>query len=53
VVIATLAPIQQRYQHMAADPAYIEQVLKEGADRVRPIAENRLYVAQRNLGLRK
>jgi tryptophanyl-tRNA synthetase len=53
VVIATLEPVQQRYHQMAEDPAYIEQVLKEGADRVRPIAENRLYVAQKNLGLRK
>jgi tryptophanyl-tRNA synthetase len=53
LVIATLEPIQQRYHQMAADPGYIEQVLKEGADRVRPIAENRLLVAQQNLGLRK
>ncbi len=52
-VIATLEPIQNRYHDMAEDPAYIEQVLKEGADRVRPIAENRLQVAQRNMGLRK
>lgn len=53
VVISTLEPIQKRYQEMAADPGYIEQVLKEGADRVRPIAEHRLYVAQQKMGLRK
>ncbi len=53
VVIATLEPIQARYNQMAEDPAYIEQVLKEGADRVRPIAENRLRVAQERLGLRR
>ena len=52
-VIATLEPIQKRYHDMAADPAYIEQVLKEGADRVRPIAENRLRVVQERLGIRK
>ena len=52
-VIAELEPIQRRYNEMAADPGYIEQVLKEGADRVRPIAENRLLVAQQKLGLRK
>ncbi len=51
VVIATLEPIQNRYHQMAADPAYIEQILKEGADRVRPIADNRLQVAQKNMGL--
>ncbi len=52
-VIATLEPIQKRYYEMAEDPAYIEQALKEGADRVRPIAEHRLQVAQKNMGLRK
>lgn len=52
-VIAALEPVQNRYYEMAKDPGYIEQVLKEGADRVRPIAENRLRVAQEQLGLRK
>jgi tryptophanyl-tRNA synthetase len=52
-VIATLEPIQARYYDMAKEPAYIEQVLKEGADRVRPIAERRLRAAQERLGLRK
>ncbi len=52
-VIGEMEPIQQRYNDMAKDPGYIEQVLKEGADRVRPIAENRLLVAQQKLGLRK
>jgi len=52
-VIATLEPIQKRYYEMASDPAQVEQTLKEGADRVRPLAEHRLYVAQKNLGLRK
>lgn len=53
VVIATLEPIQARYNEMAADPAYVEQILKEGADRVRSLADHRLRVAQTNLGLRK
>jgi tryptophanyl-tRNA synthetase len=53
LVIATLEPVQQRYHDMAKDPAYVEQILKEGADRVRPLAEHRLYVAQKNMGLRK
>lgn len=51
VVIDTLKPIQDRYHQMAADPGYIEQVLKEGADRVRPMAERRLKVVQERLGL--
>ncbi len=52
-VIATLEPIQQRYHDMAKDPATIDRILKENADRIRPIAEHRLLVAQKNLGLRK
>lgn len=51
-VISTLEPIQKRYHEMARDPNYIEQILKEGAYRVQPIAEHRLYVAQKNIGLR-
>jgi len=53
LVIATLESIQKRYHDMAKDPDYVEQILKEGADRVRPIAEHRLHVAQKNMGLRK
>lgn len=53
VVIASLEPIQKRYQEMAADPGYIDNVLTECANRVRPLAEHRLLVAQRKLGLRK
>ena len=51
-VISTLEPIQKRYHEMAKDPNYIEQILKEGVYRVQPIAEHRLYVAQKNMGLR-
>jgi len=53
VVIGTLEPIQQRYYQMAKDPATIEQILHDSADRIRPIAENRLRVAQQKLGLKK
>jgi len=51
-VIGTLEPLQARYQEMAKEPAYIEQVLKEGADKIRPIAEHRLRVVQEKLGIR-
>ncbi len=52
-VLATLEPIQQRYNDLTKDPAYVEQILAESADRVRPIAENRLKAVQERLGLRK
>ncbi|MEM7034050.1 MAG: tryptophan--tRNA ligase [Chloroflexota bacterium] len=50
-VVETLRPIQEKYHQMAEDPATIENLLKENADRVRPIAENRLRVAREALGL--
>jgi tryptophanyl-tRNA synthetase len=53
LVVNTLEPIQRRYNEMAADPGYIEEVLAAGAERVRPIAEHRLAEAQKNLGINK
>jgi tryptophanyl-tRNA synthetase len=52
-VIGALEPVQQRYYEMAEDPGAIDRILKENADRVRPIAERRLRAAQKNMGLRK
>lgn len=52
-VISTFEPIQQRYNDMAANLDYIEQVLKDGADKVRPIADHRLQVAQKGMGILK
>ena len=38
IVIATLEPIQARYHTYADDPAELDRILKQGADRVRPRA---------------
>jgi tryptophanyl-tRNA synthetase len=51
-VIEELKLIQDCYRRMAADPGYIEQVLKDGADKLRPLAERRLRAAQENMGIR-
>jgi tryptophanyl-tRNA synthetase len=53
VVIETIKPLQDRYHEMAADPQYIETILKDCADRIRPTAQNRLRAVQQRLGLRK
>jgi tryptophanyl-tRNA synthetase len=53
VVIGTLEPLQQRYYELTKDSAYVEQILSEGADRLRPLAEHRLKVVQEKLGIRK
>lgn len=51
VVIARLAPIQERYREVTSDPAYIESVLMEGRARVLPIAEDTVQKAKRAMGL--
>lgn len=37
-VMETLRPIQQRYAQYTADAGYIDRIVKEGADKIRPIA---------------
>lgn len=51
VVTATLAPIRQRYEEVVADPAYLEVVLAQGAERVRPVAEATLARAKQHVGV--
>jgi tryptophanyl-tRNA synthetase len=51
VVIARLAPIQERYREVSADPAYIESVLRDGRARVLPIAEDTVQKAKHAMGL--
>ena len=51
VVIARLEPIQKRYREVTADPAYIDQVLKQGRDSVLPISEDTMRKAKRAMGL--
>src|SRR5438552_1785633 len=40
IVIANLEPFQQRYREIVSDPAYLEAVLRKGAERVTPIANS-------------
>jgi tryptophanyl-tRNA synthetase len=51
LVVETLRPIQQKYTELSADPQYIETILKEGADRIRPIADKTLDAAKVAMGL--
>ena len=50
LVIATLAPIQERYRRYADDPAELDRLLVAGAERVRPRAEATLGRAMGNMG---
>lgn len=50
-VISRLEPIQQRYREITSDPSYIDSVLKQGRERVLPIAEDTVRTAKGAMGL--
>ena len=51
MVIAHLEPFQQRYREITADPAYLAEILRDGADRVAPIANNTVRTVKQRMGL--
>jgi len=50
-VIDVLAPVQQRYAGLAADPGYVDRVLSDGAERARRLAAPTLTRAKTAIGL--
>jgi tryptophanyl-tRNA synthetase len=50
-VIAALEPIQKRYREITAERGYIAKVLEEGAERVRPIANDTVLKVKKAMGL--
>ena len=50
-LVATLAPIQQRYSELMNDLPTLEAILKQGADEVRPMAEATLRHVKEVVGL--
>lgn len=51
VVIEGLRPLQSRYRELTTDPTYLDSLLREGASRVRPIAEKTLTAVKNRVGL--
>jgi tryptophanyl-tRNA synthetase len=51
MVIAHLEPFQQRYREITADPAYLADVLRQGAERVAPIANLTVRTVKERMGL--
>ncbi len=51
VVIEGIKSLQTRYNEITADDTYIESVLSESAERLRPIAEQTLKVVKENMGI--
>ena len=50
-LVATLAPIQQRYKELMNDLPELERILRQGADEVRPTAETTLRHVKDVVGL--
>ena len=50
-LVATLAPIQQRYQELMNAPPTLEAILKQGADNVRPMAAATLQHVKNVVGV--
>jgi tryptophanyl-tRNA synthetase len=51
MVIANLEPLQQRYTEIMDEPGYLTGVLKEGAERVAPIAKSTVQLVKERMGL--
>lgn len=52
VVIAEIEPIQARYRALKADPAYIDGVLAESVEKLRPIVDTTMDAVRRAMGHR-
>ena len=50
-VVAGLAPIQNKYHEIMAEPGYIDGVLRGAAERVTPIANSTIEVVKKRMGL--
>jgi tryptophanyl-tRNA synthetase len=51
MVISHLEPFQKRYREITAEPGYVAGVLREGAERVAPIACATVELVKRRMGL--
>ncbi len=48
---AHFSPLRRRYEELARDPGYVDEVLRRGAERARAEAERTLRAARRAVGL--
>ena len=50
-VVATIAPVRERYLELARDPGYVQSVLRSGAGRARKLARETVQEAKEAIGL--
>jgi len=51
MTVAHLEPFQQRYREITSDPGYLDGVLRAGAERVSPIANDTVRTVKQRMGL--
>ena len=51
MTVAHLEPFQERYRRIVNDPGYLAGVLREGAERVAPIADATVRLTKERMGL--
>jgi tryptophanyl-tRNA synthetase len=51
MVISKLEPFQQRYREITSEQGYLARILREGAERVTPIANSTVELVKRRMGL--
>jgi tryptophanyl-tRNA synthetase len=51
MVIANLEPLQKRYREIMAEPGYVDSMLKQGAEKVAPIAKSTVRLVKERMGL--
>jgi tryptophanyl-tRNA synthetase len=51
MVVANLEPLHKRYHEITSEPGYVDSVLREGAERVSPIAKSTVRLAKERMGL--
>ena len=51
MTVAGLAPLQKRHREIVSEPGYVDRVLREGAERVTPIANATVELVKRRMGL--
>src|SRR5579884_732602 len=51
MVVEHLTPFQERYRQIVSEPGYLEGILREGAERVAPIANDTVRQVKQRMGL--
>jgi len=51
IVVSHLEPLQKRYAEIMDEPGYLTSVLKQGAERVSPIAKSTVELVKQRMGL--